>query len=193
MYIALPKISLRIAGRSLLMLTVLLALPALALDPDRSLKEFGNQVWLTENGLPQNTVQVVTQTRDGYIWIGTQEGLARFNGNSFVVFDKDNTPQLKSNDIRALLEDRSGALWISTSYGLVRKQGTNFTAFSTAEGLPDNSIGPLLQAQDETIYIATASGVAGYANNAISAYKKDVLGETDVQTLFQDRDGVIWI
>src|SRR3982751_5417887 len=118
MYIALPKISLRIAGRSLLMLTVLIALPALALDPDRSLKEFGNQVWLTENGLPQNTVQVVTQTRDGYIWIGTQEGLARFNSLGFVIFDKENTPQMKSNDVRVLLEDSSGSLWIGTSYGL---------------------------------------------------------------------------
>jgi len=193
MSIAPSRVFHRIAGRILLIVTVLIAIPALALDPNRSLKEFGNQVWLTENGLPQNTVQVVTQTRDGYIWIGTQEGLARFNGNSFAVFDKDNTTQLKSNDIRALLEDRSGALWISTSYGLVRKQGTTFTAFTTAEGLPDNSIGPLLQAQDETIYIATSAGVARYANNAISAYKKDVLGETDVQMLFQDRDGVIWI
>src|SRR5215813_9360638 len=87
----------------------------LALNPNKSLSEFGNQVWLTENGLPQNTVQTIIQTRDGYIWIGTQEGLARFNGAGFTVFDKENTPQLKSNDVRALLEDRSGTLWISTS------------------------------------------------------------------------------
>ena len=75
------------------------------------------------------------------IWIGTQEGLAKFNGTGFVVFDKENTPQLKSNDIRALLEDRNGALWISTSYGLVRMQGGKFTSFTTNEGLPDNSAG----------------------------------------------------
>src|SRR4030095_14880129 len=78
-----------------------------ALDPNRSLSEFGNQVWLTENGLPQNTVQTVLQTHDGYLWVGTQEGLARFNGTGFVIFDKTNTPQLKSNDIRALLQDRA--------------------------------------------------------------------------------------
>src|SRR5215471_8345559 len=70
----------------------------LALNPNKNLSEFGNQVWLTENGLPQNTVQTILQTRDGYLWIGTQEGLARFNGTGFVVFDKDNTPQFKSND-----------------------------------------------------------------------------------------------
>ena len=108
-----------------------------ALDPNKAPNEFGLQVWLTENGLPQNTVQAITQTRDGYLWIGTQEGLARFNSVGFVVFDKDNTPQMKSNDIRALLEDKSGALWIGTSYGLLRYQGGAFTTFTTNERLPE--------------------------------------------------------
>src|SRR5215468_4937863 len=88
-----------------------------ALNPNKKLTEFGNQVWLTENGLPQNTVQTILQTRDGYLWVGTQEGLARFNGTNFVVFDRENTPQLKSNDIRSLFEDSQGNLWIGTSYG----------------------------------------------------------------------------
>jgi ligand-binding sensor domain-containing protein len=90
-----------------------------ALDPHRSLKEFGHQAWVTENGLPQNTVQAIIQTRDGYLWVGTQEGLARFDGLNFTVFDKENTPVFKSNDIRFLYEDQQGRLWISTSYGLV--------------------------------------------------------------------------
>src|SRR5215467_7173983 len=124
----------------LIVLPFFFAAPAYALDPNRSLADFSIQVFLTENGLPQNTVQAITQTRDGYIWIGTQEGLARYNGTGFVIFDKDNTPQLKSNDIRALLEDRSGALWICTSYGLVRMQSGTFTSFTTSDGLPDNSI-----------------------------------------------------
>ena len=79
-----------------------------ALDSNRSLKEFGHQAWLTENGLPQNTVQSIIQTRDGYLWIGTQEGLARFDGLNFTVFDKENTPAFKSNDIRFLYEDLRG-------------------------------------------------------------------------------------
>jgi ligand-binding sensor domain-containing protein len=165
--------------------------PVKALDPARNLNEFGVQVWLTETGLPQNTVQTLTQTRDGYLWIGTQEGLARFNGTSFLVFDKENTPQLKSNDIRALLEDRLGALWISTSYGLVRLQSGTFTSFTTAEGLPDNNVGALAEGQDGTIWIATASGLARYVNGSIT--KLAEVGRTDIQTLFQDRAGVIWI
>jgi ligand-binding sensor domain-containing protein/signal transduction histidine kinase len=175
---------------ALIVLPLLLPVPAHALDPGKNLNEFGNQVWLTENGLPQNTVQVITQTRDGYIWVGTQDGLARFNGTAFVVFDKENTPQLKSNDIRALLEDRSGALWISTSYGLLRMQSGTFTSFTAADGLPDNSVGSLVEGQDGTIWIATAAGLARYVNNSIAAFP---LVADNIQTLFQDRSGMLWV
>ena len=101
-----------------------------ALDPDRKLNQFGHQVWLTENGLPQNTVQSIIQTTDGYLWVGTQDGLARFDGLNFTVFDKENTPAFKSNDIRFLHEDRQGRLWISTSYGLVCRHNGEFKSFT---------------------------------------------------------------
>src|SRR5437667_3852710 len=94
--------------------------PTLALDSARDLSQFNRQVWLTENGLPQNTVHSIIQTKDGYVWIATEEGLARFDGVKFTVFDKQNTPELKSNDIRVLLADRRGALWIGTANRLVR-------------------------------------------------------------------------
>src|SRR5688572_19614976 len=76
---------------------------ALALGSHRDLSQLRHEVWLTENGLPQNTVHSIAQTTDGYIWIGTEEGLARFDGVRFTVFDKQTTPELKSNYIRALL------------------------------------------------------------------------------------------
>jgi ligand-binding sensor domain-containing protein/signal transduction histidine kinase len=175
----------------LLFLPLLVATPAVALDPNRALSEFGNQVWLTENGLPQNTVQTIKQTRDGYLWIGTQEGLVRFNGTAFVVFDKENTSQLKSNDIRALLEDRQGDLWISTSYGLVRLHAGTFSSFTTAEGLPDNNIGPLAEGSDGTIWIATAAGMARFSNNAIGTFP-GISGD-NIQTLLTDSGGTLWI
>src|SRR6478672_4891647 len=131
----------------------------LGLNPNKTLSEFGNQVWLTENGLPQNTVQTIIQSHDGYLWFGTQEGLAKFNGTNFIVFDRENTPQLKSNDIRSLFEDRNGSLWIGTSFGLVRIQGTTVTSYSTAEGLADNSIGPIMEDRAGTLWIGTGSGL----------------------------------
>src|SRR5437016_922799 len=108
--------------------------PALALDPGRDLSQFNRQIWLTENGLPQNTVHSITQARDGYVWLATEEGLARFDGIRFTVFDKQNTPELRSNDIRVLLEDRGSALWIGTADGLVRLRDGKFKAFTTQDG-----------------------------------------------------------
>src|SRR5258707_10947167 len=119
------------------------AVQAPALDPERDLFQFNQQIWLAENGLPQNTVHSVTQGQDGYIWIATEEGLARFDGIKFTVFDKQNTPELKSNDVRVLLEDRRGALWIGTADGLVRLLEGKFTTCTTQNGLPGKVIDAL--------------------------------------------------
>jgi ligand-binding sensor domain-containing protein/signal transduction histidine kinase len=167
---------------------------AMALDPKQSLRDVGHQIWLTENGLPQNTVQSITQTRDGYIWIGTQEGLARFDGLKFVIFDKENTPQFKSNDIRSLLEDREGALWISTSYGLLRLQNGQFTAFTANEGLPDNSVGQIAQDRGGNLWIVTSAGLARYRNGSFRTYTaSDGLASNVIQTLFARPDGSLLI
>jgi len=147
-------------------------------------------VWLTESGIPQNTIQAITQTRDGYLWIGTQEGLARFNGVGFTLFDKENTPQLKSNDVRCLLADRLGALWIGTSYGLVKLQGSTFTSLTTAEGLPDNNVSALAEDQGGTIWIATVSGLARHANNSINTVSTV---HENIQALLLDDSGILWL
>jgi len=89
----------------LLGLVFLISATALAIDSPRELSQFGHDVWLTENGLPQNTVHAIAQTADGYIWIGTEEGLARFDGVKFTVFDKQNTPEIKNNYSNLCLDD----------------------------------------------------------------------------------------
>jgi ligand-binding sensor domain-containing protein/signal transduction histidine kinase len=88
-------------------------------------------VWQTENGLPENIVNAITQTRDGYLWCGTTHGLARFDGVNFKVFNGQNTPELGSARIRQLFVDRHGVLWVAVfEGGLVRFQDGVFTAFT---------------------------------------------------------------
>jgi ligand-binding sensor domain-containing protein len=67
---------------------------ARGLDPKRSLDHYGHQAWRTDSGLPQNTIHSILQTRDGYVWLGTDGGLVRFDGIDFVTFDAENTPGL---------------------------------------------------------------------------------------------------
>src|SRR3982074_3301308 len=97
--------------------------PALALDPNKAITQYGHAVWNAENGLPQNSVNAIVQTRDGYLWLGTYEGLARFDGVKFTVFNKRSTPALKNTAVRALCEDAAGNLWVGTEDGLARLSG----------------------------------------------------------------------
>jgi ligand-binding sensor domain-containing protein/signal transduction histidine kinase len=167
---------------------------AVALDSRRDLSQFGHEVWLTENGLPQNTVHAIAQTKDGYIWIGTEEGLARFDGVKFTVFDKQNTPQLKSNYIRALLADRQGALWIGTAEGLLRMLNGSFTIFTTNEGLPSNTIQAIYEDREGNLWVATATGLGLFKSGSLTTFttKERLIGGS-IQALFEDAEGALWI
>jgi len=176
------------------LLLLLAGTRAPALDPNRHLKEFGHQAWLTENGLPQNTAQSIVQTQDGYLWIGTQEGLARFDGLNFFVFDKENTPAFKSNDIRFLHEDKQGRLWISTSYGLVCRHNAQFTSFTVNEGLPDNSVGPIVEDTKGNVWIGTAGGLSRFENGNFKTFTAEQgLSRNVIQTLCARADGSVLV
>ena len=118
--------------------------------------------WQIEDGLPQNSGYSIIQTHDGFIWIGTQEGLARFDGVNFVTFNRQNTPALKSNWIRCLFEDSKNNLWIGTNGGgitvLSFGKFINIPAF---KNLPDNKIRSIAESPDGTIWIGTDGGGLG--------------------------------
>ena len=165
-----------------------------ALDSSRELSQFGHEVWLTENGLPQNTVHAIAQTADGYIWIGTEEGLARFDGVKFTVFDKQNTPAIKSNYIRSLLADRQGALWIGTAQGLVRMLNGKFTLFTRDDGLPSETIHAVYEDRERNLWVATANGLGLLKSGGLTTFTtKERLISGSIQALLQDSGGALWI
>lgn len=93
--------------------------------------------WHMEDGLPDGQVTAIEQTPDGYLWIGTPRGLARFDGVRFKVFNTESTPGLGDSRITKLLTDRDGTLWIGTRDGnLVRKQGDRFEPVEPQVPLP---------------------------------------------------------
>jgi signal transduction histidine kinase/ligand-binding sensor domain-containing protein len=133
---------------------------ASALEPSISLADYGRQAWAMENGLPQNTVQALAQTKDGFLWLGTEAGLVRFDGVEFQTFDRNSVPALPGNDIRCLLAARDGALWIGTGAGLARwKDGASRT-FTAQDGLPDNGILTIEETQDGSLLVWTEQGPA---------------------------------
>jgi ligand-binding sensor domain-containing protein len=167
---------------------------ASALDTHQPLNQYARGVWQTENGLPQNTIHRVIQTRDGYIWVATDGGLARFDGLSFSVFDKQNTPALGSNQIRGVSEDSDGNLWICTPEGLIREKDSQFRAFTSKDGLASNSVWSVLQDRKGTLWIVTAGGLNSYGDSQFRTYgPRDGLPTGTIETLIEDRQGALWI
>ena len=97
--------------------------------------------WTTDDGLPQNSIRSITQTRDGYLWMTTFDGLVRFNGVQFKVFDKSNTRGLSTNRFTAVYEDTQGTLWAGTGDGgLTRYRDGRFTSYTPADGAPAGEV-----------------------------------------------------
>ncbi|HEY1766621.1 MAG TPA: two-component regulator propeller domain-containing protein [Terracidiphilus sp.] len=130
------------------------------LEPSTPLANYGRQSWAMESGLPQNSVQALAQTRDGFVWLGTESGLVRFDGVGFQVFDRNSKPALPANDVRCLLETADGALWIGTGAGLARWKDGVVTVFSTQDGLPANGIRGLAQDFNLELWAWTDGGLA---------------------------------
>jgi signal transduction histidine kinase/ligand-binding sensor domain-containing protein len=130
------------------------------LEPTTPLANLNRQSWVMENGLPQNTVQALAQTSDGFLWLGTEVGLVRFDGAGFTVIDEHSKPALPSSDVQCLLAASDGSLWIGTSDGVARMKSGAITVFTASGGLPGNDIQSLSQDTSGAIVARTSSGVA---------------------------------
>lgn len=118
---------------TVVVLIPLLAAAAHATDQRSKSSWHAAEVWRQAQGLPQNSVLTILQTRDSYMWIGTKGGLSRFDGVHFTTFDDRNTNQLKENEVWALAEDDEGGLWIGTyGGGLSRLKDGKFTTYWSA-------------------------------------------------------------
>ena len=180
-----------------LFLALLLILPARshALNPRKSLSQYILRTWLVEQGLPQNAVIHTLQTRDRYIWIGTQNGLARFDGVRFQVFDKANTPELRSSYITALYESRDGRLWVGTEGGgLVRLGAGRFTAYTSADGLSNDRIWSIAEDAQGVLWAGTAGGGLCFLKDGrFTRFEAGPeLGEGIIRSLYLDRRKYLW-
>lgn len=166
-----------------------------SLDPRLALTQYIHQNWQVETGLPQSSVSAVAQTADGYLWLGTEGGLVRFDGVSFRVFDKRSTPEMPANVISALAAGREDTLWIGTQGGLVRLRKKTFRAFGTADGLTSSSILSLHEDRSGVLWIGTdGGGLVRLENGKFKAFRKaGGLADDVVFSIAEDRDGALWL
>ena len=134
--------------------------------------------WTTEEGLPQNSVLAIAQTRDGYLWIATYNGLARFDGVRFTIFDKNNTPAFKTSRFHEIFTDASGALWLGVEDGgVLQYQNGVFTSLTTAQGLPSNTVLNVQSVRDGSLLISTDKGAVWWRDGQIGPYTQNEPGE----------------
>ena len=170
------------------------ALPAEALDPTRALTQYQNDRWQTEQGLPQNTVQAMTETRDGYLWIGTLDGLARFDGVRFTVFDARTVPELGAGSVLGLMQDAEGNLWIGRSGAAVIYRDGRFRVAFGDEVTAGTTVWSFCQAKDGAVWAATNNGLVRWAKGATRVFRKaDGLPTDRLRSVAFDRDGILWI
>ncbi len=149
------------------------------------------RLWKVEDGLPHNSVNAILQTSDGYLWLATIDGLARFDGVRFSVFGlREGLPSLQ---VLTLLEDHTGALWIGTSVGLTRLQNGRFETWTTRDGLAGNEVTTLAEDRDGSIWVGTVTGLSRWRNGRFNTFgKAEGLNDKRVRALVANRNGGIW-
>ena len=169
----------------------------MVLEPGQVARDFDQRSWQHEHGLPPgDRVWAIFQTRDGYLWIGTQYGLARFDGRSFTVFDHVNTPELASDDCRTLDEDLQGNLWIGTRDGLIRKSGNRFTSFADKLGSFVMAYPPLCASRAGDVWVGGRASICRIRGDTAKIYLQDQtmpMGLGLVTSLEEDEAGFLWL
>jgi PAS domain S-box-containing protein len=162
---------------------------AQSLTPDRARTHFISTTYGANAGVPL-PIEDIVQTHDGYLWMATEAGLARFDGMRFSVYRTSNSPGLRYNGVRSLFEDKSGWLWIATERGLSRYRDGRFEEVGSAT----ISFGAFAEDRDGTIWAGSDRGLWQYRHGELRLLEQEplVAGKT-VRFLMADTAGRIWI
>jgi hypothetical protein len=173
-------------GAIILLFSAFVCSPLMTLNPELEVTQYVIDTWTIDDGLPQNTVSHIIQTHDGYLWIGTGNGLARFDGAGFAVFNMDNTPGFIGHDILQLIEDRDKNLWINTSQGINLYKNGEFKSFVRQEEL--KYWNKFFLDERRTLCAANKTGVFRF-NNGRFEHIPNSSAPSGMDYVFIDKDG----
>jgi signal transduction histidine kinase/ligand-binding sensor domain-containing protein len=183
--------------RNVVALGIVLAgvLRALALDPSLDISQYAHTSWRVRDGFAKGFIYSTAQTPDGYLWLGTEFGLLRFDGVRAVPWQPPNGQQLPDNSVFSLLVTRDGALWIGTGKGLVSWKDGKLTSYSELSG---KNVASLLQDRDGTVWIGTnelpsAGQLCAFRNSRVECQGGNGLFGPAVLPLFEDSRGNLWV
>jgi ligand-binding sensor domain-containing protein/signal transduction histidine kinase/DNA-binding response OmpR family regulator len=168
------------------------------LDPDKKFTQYMQDRWEIPQGLPQNSVITITQTVDGYLWLGTEEGLVCFDGKKFKVFGKTDIEQLPGNKITALYADRRGGLWIGTyGGGIFHLEEGIFRKYpgKNDKGLSQSRVLCINEDSKGNLWIGTdTDGLYRLKDDMVTSITvKDGLSDNRIWSIYEDREGNLWV
>lgn len=155
--------------------------PLAALDPARRADSYSIQGWTTSQGLPSNKIRGVTQTRDGYLWLATAQGIARFDGSSFTAFAGPTNPDQRGGSFFSVQEALDGSLWFGGDNGIFRWRHGSFEQFTMAHGLANNYVRGLTLTRDGALVACTRSGISFVRDGRV----------TTPRGLWKESDGIV--
>jgi signal transduction histidine kinase/CheY-like chemotaxis protein len=160
---------------------------------DSGAHSWTHEAWTVKDGLPVNSVNTLLQDRTGYIWAATFDGLVRFDGIRFTVFNSANSEELPSNRIIQLKEGRDGSLWLITEQGhVVRFRDGRFTNIAFETGKPSPGIAVLFVDSLGTAWVGTPDGLWTVQRDRLIRVGRGTLGAR-VTAITRRRDGSVWV
>jgi len=178
----------------LLMIGVALTAPANALDPQKFISQFTHTSWTAKDGIP-GPVRAIAQTPDGYLWLGTEAGLYRFDGLRFAAWKPSSGQQFRDSSVLSLCVARDGSLWIGFgSGGITQLRDGHLKNYSHADGVPTGGILSVVEDANGSIW---AGGQYGLSKLDSGGWRQvgTELGypAPGAQVIFVDRRGNLWV
>lgn len=155
---------------------------------------YNSRVWQSDDGLGHNSVQAVAQSRDGYLWVGTSEGVSRFDGLLFTRLAGEENPEFNKGSVTAFAQGMDGSVWIGIENGGVSQwKDGRVMHFGQTNGLVSDRVRALCAASDGSIWIGTSDGLSRFQHGKFSTYTQtNGLSHNAIRALCEDREGQIW-
>lgn len=175
-----------------------LAIPAHALRPGEAMTSYHLQNWYSDEGLPHNTVHSITQSTDGYLWFATWNGLARFNGRNFTLFNAITEPSFQTSGVRSVVAGVNGEVWaVTTRSGLHHYSNRQWQTLVLPADATGMKLATLKFDQNGLLWIGSqGQGVLTYdpqSKQFARPKPASEFGDTWIQCFYEDTDGSMWI
>jgi signal transduction histidine kinase/ligand-binding sensor domain-containing protein len=167
---------------------------AFALNSSLDVSQYAHTSWKISEGFSEGLIRAIAQTADGYLWLGTEFGLRRFDGVRAVPWEPPAGQHLPSTDIRSLQGARDGRLWIGTISGLASWKDSELTHYPELDG---RVIEALIEDREGTIWVAgwalTTGRLCKIQSGSIECYGEDGRFGSGVTALYEDSGGHLWV